>query len=333
MDRPDRHIALVHPDSYYPGGTFVDQDAPLPVSVLGLSGALAGVLEDSPHISGQAGLLIFGVRNDIPGSLVDTDLDYTPLQFNAAGELRVTTAAGGGIGATSQPDKSSFTEGSSLFNPIGGVYNESPVSDPMEDQAAIARITAKRALHVNLRTAAGAELSVDAQNRLRITGPVPDDGVSFNTAAPITFGGEDSNGFARVSRMGDAVALPDFRTVAVATYVHNPNNPSSTAWVRRVAFQGTHGNAWNGVSTGVNGLSNIIDCEHQAFVSIAGNSDIASNITLLVSQNGINFYQRDFFGVSPGVDFAFDYLLGFRYVRLRSSANALITATIASKTG
>lgn len=63
---------------------------------------------------------------------------------------------GSGSGA-SQADKSAFVEGTTEFNPIGGVYNETAAGDPAEDEAAAARITAKRALHVNLRKNDGTE--------------------------------------------------------------------------------------------------------------------------------------------------------------------------------
>jgi len=57
-------------------------------------------------------------------------------------------------------DKGAFTEGADKVSVIGGVLNETPVSDPAEDQAAAARITAKRGLHVNLRNNSGTELGV-----------------------------------------------------------------------------------------------------------------------------------------------------------------------------
>ena len=78
----------------------------------------------------------------------------------AAGSLNVNIAEGGGAGGTAQADESAFVEGTTSFTPIGGVLNDTITSDPTEDQAAAARITAKRALHVNLRDAAGAEVSV-----------------------------------------------------------------------------------------------------------------------------------------------------------------------------
>lgn len=46
-------------------------------------------LEDEAHTTGDAGLQILAVRKDTAGSFVDTDGDYTPLQVDANGRLRV----------------------------------------------------------------------------------------------------------------------------------------------------------------------------------------------------------------------------------------------------
>lgn len=59
-------------------------------------------------------------------------------------------------------DKAGFTEGTTKFQPIGGAYNETISADPTEDQGAAVRITAKRAIHVNLRNSAGTELASQA---------------------------------------------------------------------------------------------------------------------------------------------------------------------------
>lgn len=72
--------------------------------------------------------------------------------------VRVNVVAGGGTGGTALADESTFTEGATNFTPIGGVLNDTISSDPTEDQAAAARITAKRGLHINLRDASGVEL-------------------------------------------------------------------------------------------------------------------------------------------------------------------------------
>ena len=46
-------------------------------------------IEDSLHISGSSGLLPLAVRNDVDGSLTDTDGDYSPLQVDTLGKLKV----------------------------------------------------------------------------------------------------------------------------------------------------------------------------------------------------------------------------------------------------
>jgi hypothetical protein len=78
--------------------------------------------------------------------------DYLP--------VRLTDGAAFYSGAVSQADKSAFSEGAGRVTPIGGVVNDTPTADPTEDQAAAARITAKRALHVNLRNAGGTEIGL-----------------------------------------------------------------------------------------------------------------------------------------------------------------------------
>lgn len=87
-------------------------------------------------------------------------LDEVGNFINIGNPLYVYDVGGGGPGGggASMIDKSAFIEGTTRFNPIGGVFNEVLGADPTEDTAATARITAKRALHVNLRSDAGVEL-------------------------------------------------------------------------------------------------------------------------------------------------------------------------------
>lgn len=119
--------------------------------------------EDTAHVSGDTGTLSLAVRRDANTTLVDTTGDYAPLQVDASGSLKVAITAGAGSGGTSLADKAAFTEGSTSMTPVGGVYNETISADPTEDQAAAVRITAKRALHVNLRDSSGNELSAGNQ--------------------------------------------------------------------------------------------------------------------------------------------------------------------------
>lgn len=51
--------------------------------------------EDSLHASGDEGLQFLAVRKDAGAALADTDGDYTPLQVDSSGNLRVNLASGG----------------------------------------------------------------------------------------------------------------------------------------------------------------------------------------------------------------------------------------------
>jgi hypothetical protein len=104
--------------------------------------------------------------------------------------LRVNVVAGSGSGYAGQADESAFTEGTTVFAVMGGVLNDTIVSDPTEDQAAAARITAKRGLHTNLRNVGGTEVGVlAAPLRVDPTGttaqPVTDNAGSLTVDAPI----------------------------------------------------------------------------------------------------------------------------------------------------
>lgn len=59
----------------------------------------------------------------------------------------------------SQPDKSGFSEGNSQLTAIGGVYNETLGTAPVEDSVAAVRITSERALHVSLRDGSGGDVA------------------------------------------------------------------------------------------------------------------------------------------------------------------------------
>lgn len=53
-------------------------------------------LEDTAHTNGDYGTHILAVRKDVATALAGSDGDYSPLQVNASGNLRVTDASSGG---------------------------------------------------------------------------------------------------------------------------------------------------------------------------------------------------------------------------------------------
>jgi hypothetical protein len=99
---------------------------------------------------------------------------------------------------------------------------------------------------------------------------------------------------------------------------------------------GSHANAWNNVSVGAGGASASIDTQYAQSVTIFGNASAATDISIEVSMDNTNFYSNDNGNVQDisltgAGDFMMNLAVGARYIRLRSSGAATITATIAAK--
>lgn len=107
-------------------------------------------------------------------------------------------------------------------------------------------------------------------------------------------------------------------------------NSATTTKIPAAGPAAFHGNAWLAAAVGIGGVSNIIDTQSGAEVSIFGNASVATNITVQVSQDGTNFYNYAAAFAANG-NFHQQVLTGARYIRLSSSAAATITATIAPK--
>ena len=141
-------------------GSAVTQPVSLASVIPGTGATNLGKAEDAAHASGDTGVMFLGVRRDANSSLVDTTGDYAPCQFDAIGGLKVSIISGAGSGGTALADNAAFTPGTTSFTPIGGEVDDTATTDATENSAAVVRMTAKRAIHVNLRDNTGAELSV-----------------------------------------------------------------------------------------------------------------------------------------------------------------------------
>lgn len=93
---------------------------------------------------------------------------------------------------------------------------------------------------------------------------------------------------------------------------------------------GTHGNAWLAADVGAATYSAGVDTLNAPFVSAFGNTSGASTITVSVSMDASTWYDTTITFAANG-DFWFNFSVGVRYVRLKSSAHVTITATIAAK--
>jgi hypothetical protein len=79
-------------------GTIGDVDV---LSVIPGTGATnLGKAEDAAHTSGDVGVMPLAVRNDTRGTLVSQTADYSPLQLNSDGDLRVESNINAAVGTT-----------------------------------------------------------------------------------------------------------------------------------------------------------------------------------------------------------------------------------------
>lgn len=78
--------------------------------VPGTSATSLGKAEDAAHSSGDTGVMALAVRSDAGGAIAGADGDYTPLQVDSSGSLRVT-GGGGGTEYTEGDTDASFTGG------------------------------------------------------------------------------------------------------------------------------------------------------------------------------------------------------------------------------
>lgn len=103
------------------------------------------------------------------------------------------------------------------------------------------------------------------------------------------------------------------------------------SYQRFVPPLGVHANAWSAAATGVAGVSSALDTYSSPFVSAFGASSGAATFTIQYSQDGTNYYDGPSQVLSGAGDFRIDATCGARYVRLKSSANVTVTATISAK--
>jgi len=75
-------------------GTFAVQESGAALTALQLIDNLV-LAEDAAHVSGDPGVQALAVRKDSGAAIAGTDGDYSPLQVDASGNLRVNVAAGG----------------------------------------------------------------------------------------------------------------------------------------------------------------------------------------------------------------------------------------------
>lgn len=132
-------------------GTFATQIDGAALTALQLIDNIV-LAEDAAHSTGDAGVQALAVRNDSDASLAGTTGDYTPLQVDANGYLKVNIKAGAAAGGTSATDDGAFTIGSGAGTPIMGVVS----SDSADSgDVAVVGMTATRSLKTVVTNSSG----------------------------------------------------------------------------------------------------------------------------------------------------------------------------------
>lgn len=142
------------------------------------------------------GYVMGGVRRDADTTLVNTTNEIAPFQVNAAGQLKVACITG--CSGSTFVDNAAFTFGTTVVQPIAGVLDDTSTNAATENSAAVARITAQKALHVNLRTAAGVEITPSTDQTLD---------AALTTTGPLMVGRGSTATPTAMSTDNDATAL------------------------------------------------------------------------------------------------------------------------------
>ena len=115
-----------------------------------------GKAEDAAHTSGDVGVLALMVRQDADAAM-GADGDYTPLQTDANGYLKVNIKAGAGSGGTSATDDAAFTAAAGSGTPMMGFVTADSVDS---GDVGVIGMLANRQQKVTLYDSAGVEVSV-----------------------------------------------------------------------------------------------------------------------------------------------------------------------------
>jgi hypothetical protein len=144
------------------------------------------VAVDSATVAGSAslpaGTNVIGHTINDSGSTTAVTGNVTAVQATGT-NLHMVCDSGCSAGG-SFADAAAFTAGTTSISTIGALFDDTPPTAIVAGHAAAPRITTNRGLHVNLRSAAGAELPLPAA--LAANGGLKIEGVAGGVAVPVS---------------------------------------------------------------------------------------------------------------------------------------------------
>lgn len=178
-----------------------------------VSATSGSAIDESSFTGGTSSIsTISGVYNDAISS--PTAGQQAAVRITSSRALRVYVE-NGGAGGTAIADESSFTAGTTLFSPIGGIYNDGVASLTVGQSGAV-RLTANRSMHV----------TVD-NTSIAVTGTITANiGTTNGLALDTTVSGlQNSIGSTTSGQKGELILAA--ATTAAPTYTTGQSNPLS----------------------------------------------------------------------------------------------------------
>jgi hypothetical protein len=142
----------------------VDANGYLKVNIkAGAGSGGTAATDNSAFTGGSTSVTPMGAIYDTTPPAI-TDGNVGAPRMNSSRQLMVDCVAG--CSGSSFADNSAFTFGTTPVSPIAGVLDDTATNTATENSAAVARITAQKALHTNLRNNSGTEIGT-ASNPIR----------------------------------------------------------------------------------------------------------------------------------------------------------------------
>lgn len=193
--------------------------------------------EDTPHSTGDL-VTAAGVVQQAADAALSGDGDYSALQVDPSGFLKVNVKAGSG-GGVSHTDDSPFTPGVSAEVPAAAMFDDVAPDSVDEGDAGVLRMSANRNLYSTIRDAAGNErgANVSAGNALLVDGSAVTQPVSGTVSVTEPVSVDDNGGSLTV----DGTVTADTELPAAAALADAAGNPTAPA-------VGAFGLVWNGAT-------------------------------------------------------------------------------------
>ena len=195
-------------------------DANGALRVVGSSGTTQ-YTEDGASAGGESLCLMGAVRRDTAASSSGTDGDYSTLNTDASGNLRVNVSGGGIAGIV---DDAAFTPATSEVLPIGFTFDDVSPDTVNEGDIGAGRMSANRCQYVTIRDAAGNErgLNIDASGNLGIAANSAVNVAQMNGVTVTMGNGASGTGVQRVTLANDSTGV--LATVSTVTTVGTVTN-------------------------------------------------------------------------------------------------------------